>query len=323
MRTPVPAGRPALLVALLAALVAGTLVVATAVANAPTRAPVAAGRAGHDATVGTPRVHEYVALGDSYTAGPFIPGLLPALGCFRSTRNYPSQVARRLDVQELADVSCSGAATSDVTRRQHTGFASVPPQLAAVSRSTDLVTIGLGGNDFGVFGRLVSVCPQARARTGDTSGAPCRNVLEDGDQGLLPSLDRTERRMRGVLRRVVRRAPGARVLVVGYPRVAAPGMRCPRVLPFAGGDLRYADEVTRRLNLALRRAARAHGAAYVDTYRVSRGHDACAGEQAWVNGAGSTAGPGQSYHPVAAYMTAVADLVEQRVATRAPTTDSR
>src|SRR5207245_819479 len=41
----------------------------------------------------------YVALGDSYTAGPLIPEQLPdPMGCFRSDHNYPHLVAAALRV---------------------------------------------------------------------------------------------------------------------------------------------------------------------------------------------------------------------------------
>ncbi|MFF0013029.1 hypothetical protein [Streptomyces sp. NPDC005374] len=65
----------------------------------------------------------YVALGDSYTAGPKIPDQNgdPA-GCDRSDRNYPSLVAAGLDIKgaDFKDVSCSGATIADLTGKQST-----------------------------------------------------------------------------------------------------------------------------------------------------------------------------------------------------------
>ena len=57
----------------------------------------------------------YVALGDSFVAGPLIPTTDLASGCARSDHNYPSLVAKALDVKTFVDVSCSGATTSDLT----------------------------------------------------------------------------------------------------------------------------------------------------------------------------------------------------------------
>jgi lysophospholipase L1-like esterase len=284
------------------ALVAVVLAAAAALASAPTHAPVSPeGPRG-------PEVQEYVAVGDSYTAGPFIRQSVPALGCFRSTHNYPALVATALDVETLVDVSCSGADTADMTARQHTGFAVVPAQLDALSPRTDLVTVGIGGNDSGVFGSLVSVCPDLAAS--DPDGSPCRAHFSAGGRDvLLSAASDTQRRVTQVLRRVHRRAPDARVLVVGYPRIAPQDEVCPDVLPFAAGDYAYADQVERRLNGSLRTAARRAGAGYVDTYAASRGHDACAGRAAWVNGQQTVLGRAQSYHPFSSYMRAAADLV--------------
>jgi hypothetical protein len=61
----------------------------------------------------------YVALGDSYTAGPLIPlQELSPLGCLRSDHNYPHLVAATLGVSEFRDPSCSGAETEDMSMAQ-------------------------------------------------------------------------------------------------------------------------------------------------------------------------------------------------------------
>ena len=58
----------------------------------------------------------YVALGDSYTAGPVIPVQQPdPYGCLRSDHNYPHLVAAALGVGDFKDPSCSGADTGDMT----------------------------------------------------------------------------------------------------------------------------------------------------------------------------------------------------------------
>jgi lysophospholipase L1-like esterase len=305
----------------LAAMVVVTLTAAAALAVAPTHAPrdPATGSTSSPGSgptpsrvAGTSQVSEYVALGDSYTAGPFIPQLVPALGCFRSTRNYPALLAAALDVETFTDVSCSGADTADLTAPQHTGFATVPAQLRSLSADTDLVTLGIGGNDFGLFGRLVSACP--RLRPSDPGGAPCRAYFATETAGSPPSsMSPIGDRVGDALTAIGRRAPRARVLVVGYPRIAPPRGTCTGVLPFAAGDYAFATRVQRRLNAALRQAASTHGAEYVDTYAASRGHDACAGEQAWVNGRYTDPNRAQSFHPFGSYMRAAARLVQRQL----------
>jgi lysophospholipase L1-like esterase len=289
----------------LVAIVAVTLATAAALAVAPTHVPSGA----RPLPVAVDR---YVALGDSFTAGPLIPRVVPALGCVRSTHDYPALVGARLAVRAVTDVSCSGADTTDLRQPQATGFAVVPPQLAALSPATDLVTLGIGGNDFGVYRRLVTVCP--RVRPLDPRGAPCRAHFHGaaGDR-LLAALEHTGDRLDLTVSRIRARAPRARVLVVGYPRIAPARGTCPEVLPFADGDYRYADLVERRLNTELRQAARAHQAGFVDTYAASRGHDACAGADAWVNGQRTEVGRALAYHPFRSYMAAVARRVAARL----------
>ena len=43
-----------------------------------------------------PEVETYVALGDSFTAAPYVPSTSLADGCFRSDGNYPQLVAAEL-----------------------------------------------------------------------------------------------------------------------------------------------------------------------------------------------------------------------------------
>jgi lysophospholipase L1-like esterase len=251
-----------------------------------------------------PPIGRYVALGDSFTAGPLVPTTDVADGCFRSDGNYPSLVADRLDVDRLVDVSCSGADTQDLTGRQHTvGAASVRPQLTALTPGTDLVTLGIGGNDFGVFGTLVRSCTRS-GRSDDR--APCAQGAD-----LLPRLDRTEERVVEALREIERRAPDARVLLVGYLRLAPEEGRCPQ-LPFTRADYAYADRVTRALNEALAGAAERTGVEFVDMYAASEGHDICADEP-WVNGVQTDRNAALAYHPFAEGMAAVADELVQRL----------
>jgi len=293
-------------VVLLAAMVAVTLTTAAVLAVAPTHVP------GRARSLPVAEIDRYVALGDSFTAGPLIPRVVPSLGCVRSTHGYPALVAATLHVRSVADASCSGADTTDLRHPQATGFAAVPPQLSALSRNTDLVTLGIGGNDFGVYRRLVSVCPRVRSR--DPDGSPCRAHFRGaaGDR-LLAAVDRTGARLDRAVAQVRARAPRATVLLVGYPRIAPARGTCPDSLPFADGDYRYADLVERRLNQAMRRAARTNRAGFVDTYAASRGHDVCAGADAWVNGQRTEVGRALAYHPFRAYMDAVARLVAARV----------
>ncbi|MFE0027662.1 SGNH/GDSL hydrolase family protein [Amycolatopsis sp. NPDC059021] len=257
-------------------------------------------------------VHHYVALGDSYTSGPLIPAQRwDPLGCGRSTNNYPSFVARALHPDRFTDVSCGGAKTTHMVTPQAVQFGGVnPPQFSALRASTDLVTLGIGGNDSDVFGTLVGTCPGLRAT--DPHGNPCqRRYTSGGTDTMKAAVARTGQDVVTVLKGIHQRSPHAKVLVVGYPRIAPPKGYCPAVLPFADGDYGWLDSVEQALNAALAKAVAADGkAVYVDTYGPSLGHDACArGGAAWINGQYTQLFAALSYHPFRSGMLGVANVV--------------
>ncbi|GAB2987819.1 SGNH/GDSL hydrolase family protein [Amycolatopsis acidiphila] len=243
------------------------------------------------------RYERYVALGDSYTAGPLIPlQRIDPVGCLRSTSNYPAQLALRLLAPSFTDVSCSGADTGDMTAPQSVPLGTNPPQLNALRPDTDLVTLGIGGNDYSVFGTLIGTCPGLRAS--DPTGNPCqRHFTVDGVDTIKAQLTQTQANITNVLAAIHQRSPQAKVLAVGYPRIAPPTGTCPNILPFADGDYAWLTSVEEALNDAISGAASTDGdTSYVDTFTPSLGHDACAGAAAWINGKDIqlTAAP---YHP--------------------------
>lgn len=242
--------------------------------------------------------HEYVALGDSYSAGPLVPQQRPdLLGCLRSTNNYPAFLATYLAPASFTDVTCSGAETGDMRHRQDTIVPgpSPAPQLDALTRSTDLVTLGIGGNDYGLFGSMISKCQEVRSQ--DPDGAPCKRYYTvDG----VDTKARDARRIQPLVGRVVReihaRSPRAHVFVLGYPRILPAHGTCPDV-PFAKGDYRWGNRIEQLLNRSIRRAAENNGATYIDLYPASAGHDACAGSRAWINGSQIKPTEAANFHP--------------------------
>jgi lysophospholipase L1-like esterase len=262
------------------------------------------------AAAATPTYSRYVALGDSYTSGPFIPFLrLDPIGCVRSTNNYPALLAATLHVSSYTDVSCGGADTTNMTAAQSVPlFGTNPPQFNALRADTDLVTVGIGGNDDSVFGNVVGTCPGLRAS--DPTGAPCKaHFTVNGQDTLLASIAATQGKVTAVVQGIHQRSPHAKVLVVGYPRIAPPTGTCPDVLPFADGDYPYLDSIERALNAALTNAAAAANATYVDTYGPSLGHDACAGDNAWVQGQSFNLFAAYPYHPLKAGMVGEARII--------------
>ncbi|WP_244930485.1 SGNH/GDSL hydrolase family protein [Nocardioides sp. W7] len=241
----------------------------------------------------------YVALGDSYTAAPLITDETAVDGCLRSSTNYPALVAAELGY-DLTDVSCSGATTENLSTPQPTTTGEAPPQLDALGPDTALVTIGMGGNDGGVFSRLISCA---------SGGSPCRDRL--GSQGradLESAVDELGPNLTTALAAVREQAPAAEVVVVGYPQIIAPDADCPDRLPVAAGDRPYLAGLNERIHTVQQRAARAAKASYVDLYDASAGHDVCA-DDPWVNGVETIPGVGLTLHPLAAGQVAAAELV--------------
>ena len=56
-----------------------------------------------------PAAADYVALGDSYAAGPLIPAQIQPFGCLKSSNNYAHLAAPQLHQPAFRDASCSGA----------------------------------------------------------------------------------------------------------------------------------------------------------------------------------------------------------------------
>ncbi|WP_030936067.1 SGNH/GDSL hydrolase family protein [Streptomyces sp. NRRL S-646] len=263
--------------------------------------PAAAYGGGHG------RDTRYVSLGDSYTAGPLIPQQVDA-NCARSDHNYPSIVAAERKVTAFKDVSCSGATTDNMWKAQGTNG----PQLDALNRGTDLVTVQIGGNDVG-FSSIIGTC--ARLSSQDPTGDPCRRYYaSSGIDQLAVAVARTAPKIDAVLRAVHARAPHARVLVVGYPDLLPDdGSGCYPSVPFAAKDFAYLRDTGKRLNLMLRLVADWDRAQYVDTYGATVGHDMCkAPDVRWIEPL-QPASPAAPAHPNAKGEEAMARAVLERL----------
>lgn len=213
----------------------------------------------------------YVAMGDSYSAAS---GVLPVatdapLRCLRSTRNYPAVMAR-VTGATLTDVTCGGAQSKHYFTRF---YPETPPQLAALSPRTDLVTMTIGGNNNGVFIGAIRDCAVAGLSTG-YQGTPCTDQHQT--RYLRTIRTRTYPQLVRAFRAVRAAAPNAAVAVLGYPWITPERGSCVG-LPLAPGDFPFLHRLQRVLNDTIERATRrARDLEFVDFSRVSRGHDACA-----------------------------------------------
>lgn len=234
----------------------------------------------------------YVALGDSFTAGPGIGAQQADAGlCQRSTLNWPTLLAATLHL-DATDVSCSGATTGDLANTEASGV---------VGADTRLVTLSAGGNDGGLFLSLIRAC------TGGTDA--CGTFV---DQQAPPILQRTTSDLVDLLKRVRSDAPGAAIVLVGYPQIMPATGTCGAV-GIAADDAASVLSAEHALDDALAAAARGAGVTYVSPLGPAVGHDACAGDDAWTNGRSPVAGDGISFHPNRRGMAAIADLVAAAV----------
>ena len=273
--------------------------------------PESAPAPGPAETTGSPagaptQYDEYVALGDSYTAAPLVPPTDTSTTCLRSGVNYPALVAEAMPGTALTDVSCSGAATENMMTPQKGMTGVVPPQFDALRRTTDLVTIGLGGNDDGLFSAVLGQCTQLRSSA--PTGSPCTARFGDSVDA---SLEKIRSNIADVVSGVQERSPEARILVLGYPQIVPESGTCAD-LALADGDYAFARTVNEDLNRAVEEAAGDTQAEYVDLWEPSAGHDIC-GDEPWINGRVTSASRALAYHPPAVEQRAVADLVLEKL----------
>ncbi|HEX9338706.1 MAG TPA: SGNH/GDSL hydrolase family protein [Pseudonocardiaceae bacterium] len=259
------------------------------------------------ASLATPAFQHYVALGDSYASGPFIPNQSPnPVGCARSDHNYASDLARSLGIPTLVDVSCGGAVSADMTQAQSVPLGSNPPQFNALTANTDLVTVTIGGNDIG-FTSIIETC--AVESVTNPFGNPCQQHFTAGGTDQLAARIKADApTIAAVLSGIRQRAPHAEVVVVGYLRILPPTVGCWPVVPVAVGDVPYLTSVEQGLNTMLGAQAAAAGDTFVNA-GLPTGHDVCEPEGVkWVEGIVPTA-PAFPVHPNAAGMAEVAGLI--------------
>jgi lysophospholipase L1-like esterase len=215
----------------------------------------------------------YVALGDSYSSGTGTRTYLAdGTSCQRSVYAYPSLDAAALGLS-LTFRACSGATVADVTNTQ----------LSALTSSTSYVTISVGGNDAG-FADVITEC----ALPGWMSN--CNRAI-DGAQayinGTLPG------RLSTLYGSIRAKAPNARVIVVGYPRLFM-GEDCNALTWFSPTEQSRLNGTADLLNSKLSSAAAAKGFTFANPTSRFIGHAVCDSPE-WVNGLSSPIS--ESYHP--------------------------
>ncbi len=276
------------------AMVAGTVSLSSTPALADRTDPTTV-------SVAAPRFDEYVALGDSWSADVVfldahgVPDTTDVpIDCAQSHVNYPKLVARELDVRVIRDATCGSATTEHFARPQSLPFGGTnPPQYDRLTPTTDLVTVGIGGNDAGFAGAAMACIsllpietipmdllpmPDLPVPVISTTTLPvggCKKYFTAGGiDRLAVAIAESEIKLVRAFRQIHQLSPDARILAVNY-LAAVPKQSCWPVVPVTDGDMTYLYRTFLKLNAMVARAARRGGAELVDTYTPTRGHHMC------------------------------------------------
>jgi lysophospholipase L1-like esterase len=215
----------------------------------------------------------YVALGDSYASGVGTRSYISdGTSCQRSTYAYPWLIASSRGYT-LNFKACSGAKIPDVTNNQ----------LSALSAATSHVTITVGGNDAG-FASVLTECAQPWWSS-DCNGAidKAQNYINNTLPGKLSTLYASIRT----------KAPNARVVVVGYPRIFN-GEDCNAGTWFSPAEETRLNQTADLLNSRTSAQASARGFSFANPAGRFVGHAVCDGVE-WLNGLSHPIF--ESYHP--------------------------
>jgi lysophospholipase L1-like esterase len=237
------------------------------------------------ATAAPPSPAVYDALGDSYGSGFGVP---PYQECGRSEAAYAVQIdgRMRIDLDDFA--ACAGATTASLTATQ----------LGALDDETDLVTVSIGGNDIG-WGQVVAACVVGSDAQCDRAVSLTTGVIRDVLPGLLDA----------TYAQISAGAPGAHVVVTGYPRLFSPEYGA--YVQASPAEQQAMNDGADLLNTVLAQQAAEHGFQFVDVTTRFLDHGANAPEP-WILG---LTDPGL-FHPnlsgYRAYAAAVTSSLDPR-----------
>lgn len=216
---------------------------------------------------------DYVAVGDSYTAGQGAPPYEAA--CYRSPSNsYPAKVDALKGVALKLNAACSGATTDDIPAQ----LPGDPGDLNYQDRSASLVTVTVGGIDAG-SNQVATACEGG--------------VVDDDCKALLTITAEEETVLEGKLARaysaIAEKYPAATVAVMGYPKM------------FGGFYLWYdfpraLNDSIAELDRIIMEQAAASKVKFVDVRQEFVGHE-IGSFQPWINYNADNASDPANFHP--------------------------
>jgi lysophospholipase L1-like esterase len=214
---------------------------------------------------------DYVALGDSYSSGVGAPGQTGS--CAQSPNGYPAQWAAKNQPQSFTNLTCGGAVTGDV----------INTQVPGIPTGTDLVSITIGGNDIG-FAPTVLTCKLS-------SEAACASAVDTAEQKIADTLPGL---LDSTYAAIKSKAPGAKVVVLGYPLLFEETATC-GIGGMILANRKKLNEGAELLADKIKERTAAAGLAFSDVRDEFAGHGICAAKP-YLNGL-IVIPASDSYHP--------------------------
>jgi lysophospholipase L1-like esterase len=214
----------------------------------------------------------YVALGDSYSSG--LGAGSTSGSCDQSPNAYGALWAAANDPASFTFAACSGATTSTV----------ISGQLSALSSSTSLVSITVGGNDVG-FSSILETCVLDSTSSCESAVSAGETYANDTLPGNLDTL----------FTDIKNDAPNAKVVVLDYPDFY--DLSVPVCVGLSSADHEAIDNGINDLDGVLQTAADNFGFHFADVRSQFSGHELC-DDAGWLNSV-DILNIDSSYHPTA------------------------
>lgn len=249
-------------------------------------------------------IFDYVALGDSFSAGEGVEPWFEKSKCHQSQHAYPTLV-RPLGYDDTllniagdpnSDVTwsflaCSGAVTQNVLPEAEGGSPQFDDgygqELTQLDRGengdhVDLVTITIGGNDVR-FAKILQFCARNACMSGKTFDEG-RSLKE----WLPVEIDYSRHKLVNTYRAIKEANPNATIVVLSYPMLfprSDAEQTCFKLSPWKG-EQDFLRREQRHLHRVIRSAAAEVGVHYLDVAPNFAGHEICGNKKEWINATG-------------------------------------
>ncbi|WGM19575.1 SGNH/GDSL hydrolase family protein [Paenarthrobacter sp. OM7] len=220
------------------------------------------------ASAAPPTPVDYVALGDSYTAGTGagdLAGPFPAVPCWQSAGGYVDIVDASTRVTLIDNAACHGAFLGPVGTSTPVAQQIAELSGTALNSETDLVSITAGALDAG-SGLALQACSTPDTQT-------CAVIVA----GIIQNLGTVEAALEATYQSIQLAAPNATLVVLGYPRLFDPAkgdivVGGVTVVPVANQIL--VNQAVDALNATIAKAVAESGtsAVFVDVTKRFTGH---------------------------------------------------